>query len=584
MDKRVKTATTLVGAIFLSLWLGRAGIPTLPVALHTVADTVVPLQGTPTAPTATAKERIYIENVDLWSYDKELNPDAQILKGNVQFRHHNARMYCDSAYLYEATNRFEAFGNVHINQGDSVQIYCDYLDYDGVTMLARLRDNVRMEHRQTTLFTDSLDYDRVSGVGYYFDKGVIADTLNTLSSLYGDYSTVTRKAVFQQDVKLENPNFTLYSDTLEYDTQTKIATILGPTQIVSDSGRIEATRGMYDTERDRSYLMDRAEVYSADRFLTGDSIYYDRQGKFAQLFGEVIMRDTLQKTELRGNYAEYHEDTQYGVAKDSAYIVEYSSADTLYAHAQLFEMVKKDSVNYYQGKGNVRLFRNDVQAVCDSIVFNTRDSVTKCIGKPFVWSPPSQITGDTIVVYTKNGKPWYAHVYENAFSGQQVDSTHFQQMRGSEIFAYFGNNSVDSVRTSGNAETIYYDVDKDSVPVSQIRTQSSAILMAFENQELVKVKLLDKTTGKMTPIELVAPEDLYYPSFVWFAEGRPTSRTDIFRKTPKPGRAKGEESVPPEQAVTGNDPVPEPEQAASSEPPPSGTNPVTPPPTTPESN
>ena len=541
MGKRVTHFLLLCGAILSGVFLSRAGMPSNRLSGNVFTFRQDTLSGgSPSAPQG-AKERIYIVNVDLWSFDKDINPDAQILTGNVQFRHQDANMYCDSAYLYEATNRFEAFGNVRIEQGDTVNIYCDYLNYDGMTLLAKLRDHVRMEHRETTLFTDSLDYDRMSGVAYYSYSGVIADTLNTLSSIYGEYSTVTRQANFRDQVVLENPNFTLKSDTLHYDTETKIANILGPTRIDSDSGYILATKGYYNTELDRSYLMNRAKVYSGDRFMTGDSIYYDRQGQLAEMYGNVILRDTLQRAELQGNYAEYHEDTEYGFAIDSAYVVDYSSSDTLYAHAKRLEMMKADSATtLYKGTGNVRLFRKDVQAVSDSIIFNSADSTIRCLGRPFIWNLPSQITGDTIIMYMKGGQMDYAHIFENAFTTQQVDSTHFHQMRGTEIFAYFNDNEIDSVRTTGNAETIYYDVDKDSVVTAHVKTQSSAILMKFQDRELVQIILLDKTNGRMTPAALLKPEDLYFPDFVWFPEGRPTSFTDIFRETPKPGKSVGD--------------------------------------------
>ena len=291
--------------------------------------TVGLLSSLQTAPAdTTGKERIIIEHVDLWRFDKEVNPDAQILTGNVVFKHDNALMYCDSALLYREANRFEAFGNVHIHQAqDTVDIYCNYLDYDGYTKLARLRELVQMEQGENTLLTDSLDYDRMSGIAYYFDYGSVADSLNVLSSVYAEYSTVDKTAVFYNDVVLQNDNFTLYSDTLHYDTNTKIVTILGPTTIEGDSGIIYATRGTYRTEEDVATLLDRAEIVSGSRWMTGDSLIYDRPAHFADLYGSVILRDTAESMELRGNHVMYNDSTECGEAIDHAYIYEYSDSD-----------------------------------------------------------------------------------------------------------------------------------------------------------------------------------------------------------------------------------------------------------------
>lgn len=499
------------------------------------------LPGLPPMPTSTKPlppgvERIFIENVDLWRFDTEINPDAQILTGNVVFRHKDARMYCDSALLYQATNRFEAYGAVRIDQNDSVHAYCEYMDYDGITMMAQMRDLVRLEQGQNTLYTDNLDYNRMSGLAYYFDNGSIVDELNVLSSTYGEYSTITKKAVFNDNVRLENDNFTMTSDTLHYDTNTKIATILGPTTIVNDSGRIETTRGTYDTEADRGTLLDRSEVFSGTRWMQGDSMLYDRPQHLAEMYGNVILRDTADHVELRGNYIEYHEDTEYGLAKDSAYVVEYSAKDTLYAHATAMEMSKVDSVdNVIKGIGNVRFYRKDVQAVSDSLIYYTKDSLLHCIGSPYIWSGKSQVTGDSITFFMEGGAVKRAHIRENAYMANAIEGKLFDQMRGREVLAYFHDNKLDSIRTKGNAETIYYSLNPDSIALEQVRSQSSQILMQMEDEEIFRIVILDNPTGTITPVPLLKEDQYAYPAFIWFPEGRPTGFLDIFRTTPSPG-------------------------------------------------
>lgn len=518
--------------------LGRSFLPgafadTVPLKKQSAIDSV----RLSNASASGGKERIFIEHVDVWRFDREINPDAQILVGNVQFRHKDALMFCDSALMYEADNRFEAYGNVRIEQGDSLFIYCNYLDYDGQLMLARLRELVRMEHGDNTLYTDSLDYDREAGIGYYFDYGSIVDTLNILSSVYGEYSTLTKSAVFNDSVVLENPNFTLRSDTLNYDTETKVATILGPTEIVGDSGVIHATRGIYDTDNDRAYLMDKPVIETGTRWMTGDSIFYDRPAQLVEMYKSIELKDTAENVSLFGDYAEYHEDTGYGLARERAYISEYSSEeDTLYVHAHLLEMSKVDSVaSMYKGLGNVRLYRSDMQAVSDSIIYSTADSLMNCLGHPFMWSGKSQVTGDSISIFIKEDGVERVHIRENAFASNQLDEKYFDQMRGREMMAYFSDNKMDSLWTDGNSEAIYISLSPDSIPQELTRTQSSKIFMLFENEEIVKIKMTPKTAARMTPVFLLEPSQLTFPDFVWFPEGRPTSFEDIFRLTPKVG-------------------------------------------------
>ena len=225
-----------------------------------VADSVSPVQGQDSVPVRATK--VYLEHTNTLSFDEAVRPDVQILTGDVCFRHDSSYMYCDSAYFYEQTNSLEAFSNVRMEQGDTLFVFGDYLRYDGNARIAYLRRNVRMENRQVTLFTDSLNYERIPNIGYYFEGGLIVDSLNQLSSFYGQYSPGTKLAVFNDSVRLENPNFTLYSDTLHYRTDSKIATILGPSVIVSDSGTIRSSRGWYDTVNDKALLLDRSEVES----------------------------------------------------------------------------------------------------------------------------------------------------------------------------------------------------------------------------------------------------------------------------------------------------------------------------------
>lgn len=526
--------------------------------------TVGLLSSLQTAPAdTTGKERIIIEHVDLWRFDKEINPDAQILTGNVVFKHDNALMYCDSALLYREANRFEAFGNVHIHQAqDTVDIYCNYLDYDGYTRLARLRELVQMEQGENTLLTDSLDYDRMSGIAYYFDYGSIADSLNVLSSVYAEYSTVDKTAVFYNDVVLQNDNFTLYSDTLHYDTNTKIATILGPTTIEGDSGIIYATRGTYRTEEDVATLLDRAEIVSGSRWMTGDSLIYDRPAHFADLYGSVILRDTAESMELRGNHVMYNDSTEYGEAIDHAYIYEYSDSDHLFTGADRMQLIKVDSVNNIaKGVGNVRTWRRDAQAVADSMVYLTQDSVMKMYGRPFVWSGLSQVTGDSIRLFMKNGSVERALIGENAYMSQHLRNKYYNQMRGREVEAYFHEGEMDSVWTRGNAETIYFSENKDSIQTEQTHTQSSEILTQLENREVVRILLLGQTKGRTKPIFLVEETDLVYPDFVWFPEGRPVDSLDIFRRTPTPGEGGGElVPRPPTTGLLQDLPTPKEEQ------------------------
>ena len=487
-------------------------------SLQVMTDTVPP-----------KKTKVYLIHSNTLSFDKAVKPDAQILNGDVCFRHDSSYMYCDSAYFFEQTNSLEAFSNVRMEQGDTLFVYGDYLFYDGNTQVAYLRENVRMENGQVTLFTDSLNYERIPNIGYYFEGGLIVDSLNQLSSFYGQYSPETKLAVFNDSVQVENPDFTLYSDTLHYDTESKVATILGPSVIVSDSGTIHTSRGWYDTVNNTSLLLDQSQVESGEKILIGDSIFYNRDTGMGEVYGNMSLVDTAQHVTLQGEYGYYNEQTGYAFATDSARFLEYSQGDTLFLHADTLQMVTVDSV-YREIKAyyGVRFYRIDMQGVCDSMQFNTRDSVLYMYTEPVLWNEQYQLYGDTIAIYMNDSTIEYAHVIQFAFAAQHVDSSYYNQLKGNDLKAYFEGQAVHQIDVAGNAESIFYPLEKDGAKVGMNETKSGFLTIWVKDNKLDKLKIWPSPVGSMTPIPDLKPDQKMLKDFYWFDYLRPKNRDDIY--------------------------------------------------------
>ena len=487
-------------------------------SLQVMTDTVPP-----------KKTKVYLIHSNTLSFDKAVKPDAQILNGDVCFRHDSSYMYCDSAYFFEQTNSLEAFSNVRMEQGDTLFVYGDYLFYDGNTQVAYLRENVRMENGQVTLFTDSLNYERIPNIGYYFEGGLIVDSLNQLSSFYGQYSPETKLAVFNDSVQVENPDFTLYSDTLHYDTESKVATILGPSVIVSDSGTIHTSRGWYDTVNNTSLLLDQSQVESGEKILIGDSIFYNRDTGMGEVYGNMSLIDTAQHVTLQGEYGYYNEQTGYAFATDSARFLEYSQGDTLFLHADTLQMVTVDSV-YREIKAyyGVRFYRIDMQGVCDSMQFNTRDSVLYMYTEPVLWNEQYQLYGDTIAIYMNDSTIEYAHVIQFAFAAQHVDSSYYNQLKGNDLKAYFEGQAVHPIDVAGNAESIFYPLEKDGAKVGMNETKSGFLTIWVKDNKLDKLKIWPSPVGSMTPIPDLKPDQKMLKDFYWFDYLRPKNRDDIY--------------------------------------------------------
>lgn len=459
--------------------------------------------------------------------------DAQIFKDNVVFYHEGAFMYCDSAYLYKATNSFEAFSNVRMEQGDTIFVYGDYLYYDGNTQLAQLRKNIRMEDRNATLFTDSLNYDRVQNLGYYFDGGMLVDDQNELTSFWGQYSPESKEALFSDSVKLINPDYTIFSDTLKYNTETKVADILGPSVIRSDSGFIHTKRGWYNTTTDDAHLYERSEIYSKDstKLLIGDTIHYNRQTGIGEVYGHMFLNDMQKKSILKGNYGLYNEQTEYGFATDSAYVIDYSQSDSLFLHGDSLIMQSDSIYRDIHALHNVRFYRHEMQGVCDSMRYLSRDSVLNLIGDPVIWNGSNQVLGDKMDVFLNDSTIDKVEIknYSLAIQARNVDNQ-YNQLSGSNMTISFRDGEMRHLLVEGNAQSRYYIPNEDSTFIIGLnKTESPYLSMDIENDEIQKIKLWAASQAVTIPLPQLKPDESKLKGFVWLDYLRPRNKKDIFR-------------------------------------------------------
>ena len=481
-----------------------------------------------------AKSKVYLLHSDVLK-KSPLNPDpdAQILIGNVAFRHDSVYMYCDSACFYEKTNSLEAFDNVKMVQGDTLFLYGDYLFYDGNTQIAQVRYNVRMENKNTTLLTDSLNYDRIYNLGYYFDGGTLMDEENVLTSEWGEYSPATKISVFNYDVKLVNPKFTLTSDTLRYSTATKIANILGPSDIVSDANHIYSELGFYNTQIGQAELLDRSVLTNEGKRLIGDSLFYDRVKGYGEAFDNVIMTDTVNKNMLTGDYCYYNELTKYAFATKKAVVVDYSQGDSLFMHADTLQMytyyLNTDSMfRETRAYHKVRLYRADVQGVCDSLVFSSKDSCLTMYYDPILWNNNQQLLGEKIMIYMNDSTIDWAHIQNQALSVEQLDSTSYNQVTGKEMKAWFQGGEMRKVDVIGSVRLVYYPMESDSTLIGMNVSETSLLNMFLENRKMKKMIMSPKSNGTLYPMLQRPPEKMKLDNFVWFDYIRPLDKEDIF--------------------------------------------------------
>ena len=493
------------------------------------------------------KTMVYLERAEHLNFDQERIADAQILTGDVVFRHEDALMYCDSAYFYEKSNSLDAFGHVRLEQGDTLLGFGDCLYYDGNTKMARLRRHVRLIHgregeNQTVLTTDSLNYDRHHGVAYYYTGGTVRDSLNTLTSVRGKYYPDSKQAVFSKEVQLENPNFVLTSDTLLYNTESKVTDIVSPTVIVYEKETdIYTSHGWYNTQTEHSMLLDQSRVEHIDgQTLTGDTIYYDKKIGFGRVIGHMEMRDTAQHATLYGQNGEMWEENKRGFATDSALMVDWSDAehyayihaDTLFTEALHYtdSALMDSTYRRVRAYNSVRVYRDDMQMVCDSMVYLSSDSTIHLYKLPVCWSNNQQISADSICVYLVNNMVEHAVCTGDALCVMEDSLGLFNQMSGKEMVTYMENGEATMIDMSGNAQTIYYPLEDDGSIVGMNTTESSFIRVYVEKRQVERMRFTKSTTGILYPMDQVPSGADRLMSFFWAINARPTDPDDVFRK------------------------------------------------------
>ena len=487
----------------------------------------------------TEDKRVYLVHSDNLHYDQYRNGDAQVLHGNVHFRHNGADLYCDSAHFYETSNSFEAFGHVKMIQGDTLRLTSDYAYYDGNDQLAQARYNVILKHRKSTLYTDSLDYDRMYSFGNFFEGGKLVDGSSVLTSDWGEYHTDTKMAVFYYDVQLKDKKMFLTTDSLYYDTQTSRAHIVGPSTITSGGSRIYSEDGYYNTKTERSELFGRSVIRDGGKTLIGDSVYHNPVDGTNYAYWNVIFTDSVNKNSLTGDYCEYNDSTGYAMSTKRAVAMDFSQRDTLYMHADTFKIftfnIRTDSVyRKIHAYNKVRAYRVDVQAVCDSLVYNSKDSCMTMYRDPIVWNMNQQLVGEEIRVYMKDSTIDHAHVINQAFSAEQMaDSVHFNQVQSKDMKAFFQKGEIRETHAIDNVLIVYYPIDEsDSTLIGLNYTETPLMKMFLENRKMKKI-WMEKPSGVLYPMSQIPPDKYFLPQYAWFDYVRPLNKEDIFNWRPK---------------------------------------------------
>lgn len=480
----------------------------------------------------------------------------QTIAGNVMLREGSTTFSCDSATVNRKTNMVEAFGNVHINEGDSIHTYAQYLKYVGQERIAYLKKNVKMTDKKGILLTNEFEYNLSTGIGKYQNGGKVINGKTVLTSKDGVYYADTKDVYFKNDVHLTDPKYNIKNDSLLYNTQSQVATFISDTYIKSQNGgEIYTKEGTYDLKNGKAFFGKRTIIKDSTRTYVADNSAYDEAAGIAQLEGNAVIKDSVNGYTVLGNQVFLNKKTNSflatrkpvlifkGESKDSTYI----AADTLFSgvrkrdkdsSAIINDTLKTTtvitnnsdtSIRYFLAFHHVRIFNDSLQAVCDSLHYSDEDSTFRLFNDPIIFSKNSQVSGDTIHLFTKNKKMDRIYVFDNGIIVNKANPKMYNQISGRTLNGFFEDGALTYMRVKGQpAESIFYPQDKDSAYTGMNWAKSDVIDVLFEKKEIYKVKFINEVDGIMYPLTQIPDDKKRLKNFFWRDDRRPKSAIELF--------------------------------------------------------
>lgn len=460
--------------------------------------------------------------------------DAQRLIGNVVLKSGETFMFCDSAYLF-SNDDFDAYGRVRIVQGDSLNLAGKNLKFTEADRTARLRENIRMTDKEMVLTTDFLDYNLDTEIAYYFNGGRITSSQNenVLNSETGYYDSRSENLFFRNNVRLVNPEYTVECDTLRYVPQTELSYFYGPTTIRSEDTKIYCENGWYNTKKEICQFEKNAEVISSANILRGDSIYYNGELGYGEVFENVSISDTTSEYIITGDFGWHDRNSENSLVTGHALLTQMMKEDSLFLHADTLRAIP-DSMDSKRilAYRDVRFFKSDLQGRSDSLAYRQYDSTIYFYHDPVLWSTNNQLTGDSIRIRTAEGKVDRLYLNGNAFIISEVVEGKYNQIKGRDMDGEFRENELRQVLVMGNGQTIYYPTEENEdgsiKPVGLNTVDCSDIRIELKNKKISRIIFINNPSGQLLPASEVLEEKTKLEGFRWESQGRPKSVEDLF--------------------------------------------------------
>ena len=265
------------------------------------------------------------------------------------------------------------------------------------------------------------------------------------------------------------------------------------------------------------------------RTLKGDVVDYDRRTGEGKARGNVVLTDMKSKVILVGEVGYHNEKTKESYVTENALAREFSQKDTIYIHADTLRTVTvDDTTRLLIANKFVRFYRKDIQGVCDSAAVNENDSILNMYRHAIVWSDNRQISGEEINVHVQDSTVDWATLPQWGLIVEHIGEVYYNQLSGRKMHATFENKELRRLDVSGDVETLFFPMEKDSTYNKLINANSAYLSIDLKaKQEVEKIKMWPDVTGKVIPLFLARNSDLRLLKFRWYDSIRPKKPMDV---------------------------------------------------------
>lgn len=485
---------------------------------------------------AQEKKKIIIENSDFIDMNQTEIPGAIVFTGNVRVLHNGVKINCNKAYHFKDEEYIKAFGNVQINQGDTIFLNSRYAEYDGKIEFAFATGDVSMRSPESTLVTDTVYFDKRNQQAFYNSFGTIHNKENVLKSKSGRYYVAQKKYKFTTAVTVKNPKSIIKTNHLDFYENSGHAYVFGPSTITSKENVIYTENGFYDTTNDIGKLTKNSKITYDNKIIVGDDLYYDRKKNYSRGINNVKITDTVNKVIATGHFAELYRNIE--TKKDSmvltkkALVKSLVEKDTMYMHGKKIIVSGPEENRIIRAFNNVRFYKTDMSGKCDSLYSSTKNNLTQLLGKPILWNAENQMTGDVmhLIGNSKTEKLDSLKVLNNAFIIQKdsLSKNGYNQIKGQNLFGRFVDQKLKEVDIIKNAESIYYIYNDKNEFVGIRKSVCSRINVEMTANKIETMTGYNNAESNIYPEEEFPENARKLRGFSWRGDERITSKEGIF--------------------------------------------------------